>query len=570
MGVRRMWSAALEEPIPGGASWAYVFGSVCLALFVLQAVTGFVLASYYSPSTTQAWASIAYLEREVSGGALLRGLHHFGASAMVCAVVLHGLQVLLFGAYRAPRELNWWSGLGLLGLVLAFALTGYLLPWDQTGYWATKVATSIAGTVPLVGDWIQRLLLGGRDYGTLTLTRFYALHVILLPAGTGVLILGHLWLFRRHGVTSSPRRTADDLRRFDMFWPRQLAFDVIAILGAIGLVWALAYFWGAPLQAPADPSVHFVARPEWYFLFLFQLLKYFKGSAQLVGTVVLPTVAVLAALSVPLIDRAGRPGARRGVLAMGAAAVLLVAGLTVQAMWADRQDRSLQDQTARARWSSARARRLAASGVPVAGPAHMLRQDPLVRGSRLFAQECLGCHPVNGQYVEDPRGPDLSGYASRAWVRAVITHASDPRLFGRTRLDEMPDFRKLPADELEALTDFVYAQRLAEPPSPEDPRFEPLLSKHECLNCHEFEAFDALDGPALYRYQSQAWVRAVIAHPDAEHLYGELCDMPAFEAQLRDQDLDALVAFVLDLATSSPRTAWPFRGAPTEAASSPR
>src|SRR5690606_22842817 len=140
-----------DEPIPGGPSFAYVFGSVLAFCLVLQAVTGVVLALYYSPSATDAWASVAYVEDQVSMGWFVRGLHHHGASAMVIVAGLHVVQVALFGAYKRPRELTWWVGIALLGLVLAFALTGYLLPWDQTGYWATQVATGIAGLAPLAG-----------------------------------------------------------------------------------------------------------------------------------------------------------------------------------------------------------------------------------------------------------------------------------------------------------------------------------------------------------------------------------------------------------------------------------
>src|SRR5262249_8706303 len=155
----------LEEPVRGGARWAFVFGSVLTFLLVLQAVTGILLACFYAPSTATAWASVAFIQDQVSLGWFVRGLHSYGASAMVVVVGLHLAQVVLYGAYKAPRELNWTVGLGLLGLVLGFALTGYLLPWDQKGYWATQVATSIMGTTPLVGPALQKLIQGGAAYG---------------------------------------------------------------------------------------------------------------------------------------------------------------------------------------------------------------------------------------------------------------------------------------------------------------------------------------------------------------------------------------------------------------------
>src|SRR5215510_11331904 len=160
-GYRGVMKHALEEPVLGGASLAYVFGSVLLFLLLLQMTTGLLLAFYYAPSSTDAWASVAHIEDQVTMGWLVRGLHHHGASAMVIVAGLHLLQVAVWGAYKRPREMNWIIGVLLLGLILAFALTGYLLPWDQTGYWATKVATGIAGSSPLIGDQLKEALQGG-------------------------------------------------------------------------------------------------------------------------------------------------------------------------------------------------------------------------------------------------------------------------------------------------------------------------------------------------------------------------------------------------------------------------
>ena len=180
LGVRALLGVALEEDVPGGARLQYVFGSVLVFLFMQQVLLGILLAFYYSPSATDAWASTAYLNDQVTAGWFLRGLHHHGSSAMVVVMVLHLLQVAWAGAYRKPREINWWTGLLMAFVVLGFALTGYLLPWDQKGYWATQVATGIMGTVP-GGEPLQQLAQGGSQYGNLTITRFYAIHVFVLP-----------------------------------------------------------------------------------------------------------------------------------------------------------------------------------------------------------------------------------------------------------------------------------------------------------------------------------------------------------------------------------------------------
>ncbi len=198
--MRSLVAATLYEPVPGGARWRYVWGSTLVTAFFTQVVTGVFLWMAYSPSTQTAWESVFYIQYEMTGGWLLRGIHHFMAHAMVYLLVIHFVQVVIDGAYRAPRELNFVVGLVLMFLVLGMALTGYLLPWDQKGYWATTVATNLASQAPVVGAELRKLAIGGSDYGHQTLTRFFALHAGVLP-GLLVVFLGmHIALFRRHGL----------------------------------------------------------------------------------------------------------------------------------------------------------------------------------------------------------------------------------------------------------------------------------------------------------------------------------------------------------------------------------
>src|SRR6202012_5130999 len=180
-GYRDLAREALYERIPGGARWRYVWGSTLVFTFSVQVITGLFLWMAYSPSAQTAWESVYFLQNQVWGGAFLRGIHHFMAQAMVVLLVLHLMQVVIDGAYRAPREVNFWLGLVLMQIVLALSLTGYLLPWDQKGYWATIVATNIASIVPGVGEQLERLIVGGSEYGHHTLTRFFALHAGVLP-----------------------------------------------------------------------------------------------------------------------------------------------------------------------------------------------------------------------------------------------------------------------------------------------------------------------------------------------------------------------------------------------------
>ena len=193
-GYRALLKSALYERVPGGARWRYVWGSTLVFAFMTQVITGLVLWASYSASAQTAWESVYFIQYEMTGGWLLRGIHHVMAQAMIVLLALHVMQVVIDGAYRAPREVNFWLGLVLMTLVLGMALTGYLLPWDQKGYWATRVATNLAGLVPLIGPSIQQLVVGGPDYGHHTLTRFFALHAGFLPATLVLFLVLHLYI----------------------------------------------------------------------------------------------------------------------------------------------------------------------------------------------------------------------------------------------------------------------------------------------------------------------------------------------------------------------------------------
>ncbi|MHB1006906.1 MAG: cytochrome b [Chloroflexota bacterium] len=196
----------VRRKIPADVNWLYTFGSAALFLFLVQALTGGLLAIYYSPSPDHAYASIQYIMNDVTYGSLVRGIHHWSASGMVVLVVIHMLRVFFTGAYKYPREMSWMVGVVLLILTLGFGFTGYLLPWDEKAYWATVVGTNIAGSVPVLGDWILRVLRGGADLGALTLNRFYAMHVMLLPMAATLLISVHVAMVIRQGISYPPRR----------------------------------------------------------------------------------------------------------------------------------------------------------------------------------------------------------------------------------------------------------------------------------------------------------------------------------------------------------------------------
>ncbi|MBO0801305.1 MAG: cytochrome b N-terminal domain-containing protein, partial [Blastocatellia bacterium] len=230
-GAREMMRMALDEPIRGGARWTYVFGSGLAFLAALQALTGIALSIYYVPSSDHAHASVAFIQKAVPAGALLRGLHHYGASAMIVLIVAHLTQVFLFGAYKSKRELLWVTGVVMLFITLAFAFTGYLLPWDQAAYFGTKVGTSIAGEIPVVGEIQRRIMLGGNELTTLTLSRFFTAHVLLFPLLLVFLIATHIFLFRRAGA-AGPFHQRDD-HRVESFYPKQMLMDAVFMLGLL-------------------------------------------------------------------------------------------------------------------------------------------------------------------------------------------------------------------------------------------------------------------------------------------------------------------------------------------------
>jgi ubiquinol-cytochrome c reductase cytochrome b subunit len=416
-GVKR---ALLDREVPDRLTWWHTLGSATLTVFVIQIVTGVVLGTYYAAAPDHAYDSIRYIDRQVASGWLVRGIHHWGASAMVVLILAHMIRVFSVGAYKYPREINWLLGVGLLGLVVGFSFTGYLLPWDQKAYWATAVGTNIAGTTPWVGGKLVTLLRGGPELGAATLTRFYAFHVLWLPLLLGALILLHLVMVIRQGIAprpialeqGAPARTSDPAyagyykesygrtkRGGVRFWPDIIGKDAIASLGVVALVVLLALAFGAPLEPPADPTdTVYVPKPEWYFLPLYQLLKLVPGSLESVVAVGVPTVLVIVLLALPLLDRRStrnllrRPVAAGGLLfLLGGSGLLL--GMAV---------------------------REAGPAIPPEGGRPLT--DVERAGRALFqSQQCTGCHVVRGKGGDE--GPDLTEVGLRhssAWMHSFM------------------------------------------------------------------------------------------------------------------------------------------------------
>ena len=602
-GYKLLVQEALDEPIPGGARWRYITGSMLTFAFVVQVITGFALWAAYSPSTQTAWESVYYIQHVMSYGWLVRGIHHYAAQAMMVLLGLHFLQVIWDGAYRAPREVNFWLGLILMQIVIGLSLTGYLLPWDQKGYYATKVATNIAGATPIIGPQVQQIAQGGVAYGHHTLTRFFALHAGLLPALLTVFLALHVYVFRRHGITVP--HTAEG-KPADTFWPRQVLFDAVGCVVVLGIVLFFAWTRPAELSAPADPGEDFPARPEWYFLFLFRFLEFEAISKMGVafGAIYIPTVLMGIVFLMPFIGRT-----RNGHYFNRAFLVLLLIGigvLTGMTLVEDNHNESYQAKLKFAERDAHRVVELAQRDeIPQNGARELLVHDAFAQGPRLFARHCSSCHrfdghdgtgqkilktvEVDGQKTKIPEpdtAADLRDFGSREWITRVLTdydktfkpleNAGDK---GKAILEgEMANWCKdnqkvladaANADSLKALVEFLAAQSgRTDHPVPFNKELiaagrevfkgGPLKSgtlSSSCTDCHAMKAVgddeSLADGagpgyPKLTGYAGRDWLKAFLRDPGHADFYGEKNTMMVFtEKRFSDKELDLLIDWMI-------------------------
>ncbi|OGL05101.1 MAG: cytochrome bc complex cytochrome b subunit [Candidatus Rokubacteria bacterium RIFCSPLOWO2_02_FULL_68_19] len=298
-----------EVPVHRHTVWYYL-GGMTLFLFMIQVATGILLLFYYRPSAEEAYESVQFLMAEVEFGWLIRSIHSWASNLMIFTLFIHLFSVLLLKAYRPPREVTWLSGIGLLGVAMGFGFTGYLLPWNELAYFATKVGTEITGVVPLVGPFLGRLLRGGDEVTGATLTRFYGIHVAVLPLLTTLILGLHLFLVQKHGMSVPPGvERAGGARRTMHFLPNFLLRDLVGWLSALAILAALAAYYPAELGQKADPfaPAPIGIKPEWYFMFMFKTLKYLPSyilgiEGEIVGVVGFG-VGGLVLLLIPFLDR---------------------------------------------------------------------------------------------------------------------------------------------------------------------------------------------------------------------------------------------------------------------------
>lgn len=411
-GTSKLLGPVLAHPVPnatGWVGWSYALGSGVLFAFVLQVITGIALASAYIPSTGSAYESLKFITEDATFGRLLRGMHNYGASAMVLLVGLHMIQTFLVGAYKFPREANWLSGAVLLAVTLGLAFTGQLLRWDQTAYWSVFVLANQVARTPFVGQQLAQLVLAGNTVGGATLTRFYAFHVFFLPALIFTFVALHLWLVLHHGVSEPPEagRPVDPKtyrqwyhrlveREGVPFWPDAAWRDVVLGLGALLAIILLALLVGPPaLETPPDPTIiQAYPRPDWYFTWIFAALALIPSGLEDIVILGAPVVTGLVVILLPFIANKGERSPTRRPWALGI--VLLTVTMIGTLFVAGEQAPWSPDYTA----------------PPL--PANVVGQvsPEATRGAQLFLSKgCENCHTIAG--YGGKRGPDLTYVGDR-------------------------------------------------------------------------------------------------------------------------------------------------------------
>jgi ubiquinol-cytochrome c reductase cytochrome b subunit len=437
------WDVHLEpflyKKLPPDTGWPATLGSLCALLFGMMALTGMFLAMYYNPSPDKAYQSIDYIMQEVQLGPVLRGLHHWGAGAMVLAVFIHLAAVYFAGSFKPPRELTWILGAGLLLSTLGLGFTGYLLPWDQKAYWATVVSANIPKDLPLAGEVLTRLLLAGDSVSGLTLTRFYAIHMLVLPALAALLIAGHIYLVRLHGISDHGRETGRPDQAPDStperpyrFFPEHLARSMVVFAAVLGVILALSVFARIPKEEIAGTlDESYLPRPEWYFMWLFQLLTYFPGSFEVVGSLGVPAAGVLLLFALPFLERSKFQGTANRPLAtaVGVTAIVGIVYLTLIGFGEARPYGNL----------------IRVPGRPLT-PTETLGLQAFVKN------DCAYCHHIQGQGGRRV-GPDLSNIKAKGRsAEHVAAFIKNPQ--SKSVWSIMPKY-DIPETELKALADFV-------------------------------------------------------------------------------------------------------------------
>jgi len=518
-GYRRLFSRLLFELLPPGTGWAFTTGSVITLLLAVQFVSGLVLVMYYVPSPALAYDSVQYMMRDLPMGWMVRGMHVWGASFIVVAAAVHMLRVFFYAAYKAPREVTWLTGLSAFLIILGFSLSGYLLPWDQKAYWATTVTINVARSTPVIGEVLANVLRGGSELGALTLGRWYAVHVFLLPLLVITLVTSHLVLMRRHGISGPLNPRAGSMRAF---FPWHVMKDTVVMAVAFASLIALAALVPAALDEVANPAdASYIPRPEWYFLSLFQLLRYFPGRLEPVATQMIPGLAVGFLALLPFLDRSPerRPWGRARLPFSIAFGLLGAAIVSLTAL-------GLKDKPATGKrpddWGL----------LPIAGL-------ELATGEN---SGCKRCHVPGG-----PAAP-LEATGLRHDEEWLLNHMIDPVAIApgvRTADDKAP---RSAMGRFGAQAVVAYLRRshagIQPPPLDATVRLAAMTYASTCVVCHKVSGEGGTVGPDLTHVgqrRDEAGIKEVIE--DATLVYGD-SEMPVFKNKLSGAQIDALASYL--------------------------
>ncbi|HXG87881.1 MAG TPA: cytochrome b N-terminal domain-containing protein [Vicinamibacterales bacterium] len=517
-GYRSLRRHLLEEPLPKGTGWAFTTGSAVMFLLGIQLVTGIGLTMYYVPAPLLAYDSVRYITDTLAYGWLLRGLHYWGSTFIVLAAAIHMLRVFFFGSFKAPREVTWITGVVLFLLILAFSLSGYLLPWDQKAYWATTVTINIARSSPVIGEYLADVMRGGSHLGALTLGRWYSAHVFLLPAALILFVVAHIALMRRHGI-SGPIKVQPGPPL--PFYPWHAIKDTVVMAAVFALLVTLAMIWPAHLDEIANPAdASYVPRPDWYFLSLFELLKYFPGPFEPLATQVIPGLIVGFFMALPFLDRGGdRRPFSRGRLPVTLAVLIIGGGIVALTM------KGLIDSPA--------------------------KYDPNDWGPRAIAGHQLVTAPDNKCATCHVSGGSAAALAITRITKDeewLLSHMADPVAIApgvRSEGDPAPPPHMT---RFQSQSVIAYLRRIragATPPQLEEgDRQAANTFSNMCAGCHKIAGEGGESAPDLSHVglrRDAAGIKRIIRDPTTE--FPDTM-MPPYGERLSEEQIDALVQYL--------------------------